>query len=198
VLALLAASSPALAADFSNRFVAAPAAPAADALYDWTGGYIGVNLGYGWAQVTNLGARPSGAEGGLQAGYNWQAGQLVLGGETDIQLSSASDRFAGWQFSNPWFGSLRGRAGFAVNNVLFYATAGLAYGELRARLAGLSESKQHIGFTAGAGMEFGLTRNLSARAEYVFMNLSDRGYVLTGTSNGLDANKLRLGVNYRF
>src|SRR6267142_496513 len=40
----------------------------------------------------------------------------------------ANDTFAAWKFSNPWFGTLRGRAGYAMNNVLLYATFGLAYG----------------------------------------------------------------------
>ena len=55
----------------------------------------------------------------------------MFGAETDIQLSSAEDRFALWKFSNPWFGTLRGRGGYAHNNLLFYGTVGLAYGTLR-------------------------------------------------------------------
>ena len=74
---------------------------------------------------------PSGFAGGLQAGYNVQHGAFVFGAETDIQFSGADDRFAPWKFSNPWFGTLRGRGGYAFNNILFYGTVGLAYGTLR-------------------------------------------------------------------
>ncbi|HET9902912.1 MAG TPA: outer membrane protein [Xanthobacteraceae bacterium] len=184
------------AADFAERLngIAAPSGIG----YSWAGGYFGVNLGYGWGHVTRLGGSLHGVAGGLQAGYNWQSGSFVLGGESDLQLSGADDRFAAWQFSNPWFGSLRARAGFAMNNTLFYATAGLAYGDLRMELAGIRETKTHIGWTAGAGMEVGLSRNWSARAEYLIMDLADRGYVMTGQSNGLESNLLRFGVNYRF
>ena len=66
----------------------------------------------------------------MQAGYNGQFGQFVFGGETDLQVSDADDTFAPWKFSNPWFGTLRARAGFAMSNVLFYGTVGLAYGTL--------------------------------------------------------------------
>jgi outer membrane immunogenic protein len=184
------------AADFADRMngVGAPSSIG----YSWAGGYFGVNTGYAWGRLTNLGGRLGGIAGGFQGGYNWQSGQFVLGGESDIQLSAADDRFAAWQFSNPWFGSLRARAGFAINNTLFYATAGLAYGGVRIELAGVRESKNHLGWAAGAGMEVGLTRNWSARAEYLVMDLADRGYVMTGSNNGFEGNLVRLGVNYRF
>lgn len=195
-LLLTLPSIPALAAD-AGPLPYAPSARPFDG-YDWTGGYFGVSTGYQWGRVTNNGAQPSGATGGGQAGYTWQAGRFVIGGETDLQLSGAEGTFAPWQFSNPWFGTLRGRAGFAMNNVMFYATAGLAYGELKAQLAGARESKTQSGWAAGAGMEVALARRWSAKAEYLRMDLADRGYVLTGAPNGLDANMLRLGVNYRF
>jgi outer membrane immunogenic protein len=47
-------------------------------------------------------------------------------------------------------------------------------------------------------LEVGLTPNWSARAEYLYVDLNDRGYNLTGTQNGFESNLLRFGVNYRF
>jgi outer membrane immunogenic protein len=166
--------------------------------FNWTGPYVGVNLGYQWATTTHNPTKPSGLEGGVQAGYNWQNGQFVFGAETDIQVSGADDTFAPWKFSNPWFGTLRGRAGVALNNILFYGTLGLAYGGVRGEISGLAESKTHIGWAAGGGMEVGLTPNWSARAEYLYVDLSDRSYSVTGTGNGIESNMLRFGVNYRF
>lgn len=166
--------------------------------YNWTGGYFGLSVGQQSSRVTNLGARPTGLGGGGQAGYNWQSGRFVIGGETDLQGSSAADTFAGWQFSNPWFGTTRGRAGFAMQNMLFYATAGLAYGGLESRLAGMGESNTHVGWTAGGGVEVGINRNWSARAEYLFIDFADRAYIMAGGGAGLETNLLRLGVNYRF
>ena len=147
--------------------------PPPPSIYNWTGFYGGLNLGYQWGKVNNSSIDPSGVAGGGQVGFNWQTGQFVIGGETDIQLSGADDTFAPWKFSNPWFGTLRGRVGYAVNNILFYGTAGL-------------------------GMEVGFTPNWSAKVEYLYMDLGSRVYTLTGADNGLQSSYLRFGVNYHF
>ncbi len=165
--------------------------------YNWVGPYIGVNLGYQWGSATHSGANPSGIMGGVQGGYNWQIGEFVFGAETDLQLTDADDMFAVWKFSNPWFGTLRGRAGYAMNNVMLYATFGLAYGGGSVQTGGLKESNTHVGWAAGAGMEVGLTPNWSAKAEYLFVDLSDQRYVLFANT-GFKSSILRLGVNYRF
>ena len=197
-LAVAIASSSALAADLPRGQYRPYAPPPAMAVYSWMGPYLGANLGYQWGETTHNPTEPSGIAGGVQAGYNFQSGQFVFGGEADIQLSAAEDTFAPWKFSNPWFGTVRGRAGFALNNILFYATGGLAYGNLRGEIAGLSENRTALGWTAGLGMEVGLTPNWSARVEYLYIDLADRNYSVTGTANGLESNLLRMGVNYRF
>lgn len=192
----LAMFGPALAADIgrgpSPYYAPTPAA------YNWRGFYAGLNAGYEWGTITNSGAEPSGLFGGGQLGYNWQSGAIVLGAETDIQGSGADDTFAPWKFSNPWFGTLRGRAGFALNNILIYATGGLAYGGVTAEIGGLDEDKMHIGWTGGLGMEVGFTPNWSAKVEYLYMDLNDRHYTITGANNGYEASMLRFGVNYHF
>ena len=126
VASLAAAAGTATAADLPRS--SAPYYSPAPAVYNWGGGYAGLNVGYEWGRITNSSGSPSGLEGGLQAGYNWQSGQFVFGGETDIQVSGADDTFAPWKFANPWFGTLRARGGYAMNNVLLYATLGMAYG----------------------------------------------------------------------
>jgi outer membrane immunogenic protein len=118
-------------------------AAAADYGSQWRGAYIGGNFGYQWDTVTNSGADPAGFSGGGQVGYNWQIGQFVVGLETDLQASSANATFAAYQFSNPWFGTVRGRGGIALNNILFYGTLGLAYGRGQVEVAGLRESNLH-------------------------------------------------------
>jgi outer membrane immunogenic protein len=189
------AVAPAQAADLYRgpAFAAAPFN-----VYNWNGLYVGVNLGYQWGRVTNFVGEPSGIMGGGQVGYNWHIGSIVLGLEADLQGSGADDTFAAYKFSNPWFGTVRGRAGYAMNNVLVYLTGGLAYGGMRIELGGFTESQTHIGWTIGGGVEVGLTPNWSAKAEYLYVELSDRGYVLTGVNNGLQSSIFRLGVNYRF
>jgi outer membrane immunogenic protein len=169
--------------------------------YSWTGPYVGANLGYQWASISNSPTNPSGFAAGIQAGYNWQMmNQFVFGVETDLQLSGADDVFAPWKFSNPWFGTLRGRVGYAMGNILFYGTVGLAYGGIEAQstVTGISESRTHAGWALGGGMEVALTGRWTAKAEYLYVDLSSRNFGLTGMSNGLDSGLLRLGVNYRF
>lgn len=166
--------------------------------YSWAGPYLGATVGFEWGSIDNSRINPSGIAGGIEAGYNFQRGAFVFGGETDLQLSGADDTLSPFEFSNPWFGTLRGRAGVTFNNVLLYGTAGLAYGDLRADSAFLSESHTSIGWVAGGGVEVGLTPRWSAKAEWLYLDLSDRTFSVTGTSNGLAADLLRMGVNYRF
>jgi outer membrane immunogenic protein len=166
--------------------------------FSWAGPYLGGNLGYNWGTVDNNPTKPSGFLGGVQGGYNWQNGPWVFGVEGDLQLNAADDTFAPWKFSNPWFGTVRGRAGYAFSNVLFYGTGGLAFGSLRAETFGLTETHTSAGWTAGVGAEFGLAQNWSAKIEYLYVNLSDSQFSLTGMSNGYQFGLVRAGVNYHF
>ena len=166
--------------------------------YSWAGPYLGANLGYEWGSVNNNPAKPSGFVGGVQAGYNFQNGPWVFGVEGDIQAAGADDTFAPWKFSNPWFGTLRGRAGYAFSNVLFYGTAGLAFGELRAQTFGWTESHTSAGWTIGAGAEVMFAPNWSAKLEYLYLDLSTSQFAITGVSNGYSASVVRAGVNYHF
>ena len=166
--------------------------------YSWAGPYLGGNLGYGWGSVDNNPTKPSGFAGGIQAGYNWQSGSWVFGAEGDIQASGAEQTFAPWKFSNPWFGTLRGRVGYALGNVMFYGTGGLAFGELRATTFGVSESHTNAGWTAGVGAEMGFAPNWSAKVEYLYVDLANSNFVITGASHGLSFSTVRAGVNYHF
>ena len=197
-LALASLASPAGAADIPRSPSPAYVTATPFGVYNWNGFYVGANLGYQWGRVDSLSLNPRGIAGGLQGGYNWQTGQFVVGVETDLQIASADDTFAAYKFSNPWFGTARLRAGWAMNNILLYATAGLAYGGGKLDAFGSSESQTHIGWAAGGGVEIGFTPHWSAKAEFLYVDLSERSYVLSGTSNGLASGVVRLGVNYRF
>jgi outer membrane immunogenic protein len=197
VLALIGAGTSAQAADiYRGRGPYTVQQPLN--VYSWAGPYVGVNVGYAWGDITNSIASPSGAVGGIQGGHNWQFGQWVVGIEGDIQASGASDTFAAWKFSNPWFGTLRGRGGFALNNILIYGTGGLAFGSVRAEVLNLAESHSVAGWTLGAGAEIGIAQNWSAKAEYLYVNLNNSQFALTGLPNGYQFSVVRLGVNYRF
>uniref|UniRef100_Q07T55 Putative outer-membrane immunogenic protein n=1 Tax=Rhodopseudomonas palustris (strain BisA53) TaxID=316055 RepID=Q07T55_RHOP5 len=166
--------------------------------YSWAGPYLGGNLGYAWGDIHNNSAKPSGLSGGIQGGYNWQSGQMVYGLEGDLQITGANDTFAQYKFSNPWFGTVRGRIGYAFNNVMFYGTGGLAYGELTAEMGGLSQSHTNAGFTVGAGAEFGLMPNWTAKIEYLYVDLGESNFSLTTRSHSYEFGIVRFGVNYHF
>jgi outer membrane immunogenic protein len=167
--------------------------------YSWAGPYLGGNLGYAWGSVDNNPTKPSGFVGGVQGGYNWQqASPWVFGIEGDIQATGADDTFAPWKFSNPWFGTVRGRVGYAFNNVLFYGTGGLAVGELGAGKFGRSDYHTNAGWTVGVGAEMGFAPNLSAKIEYLYVDLANSNFVVTGASNGYRFGLIRAGVNYHF
>jgi len=187
---LLAMTSVASAADY---FAPSPLGP-----YSWIGPYTGATAGYQWGWVSHSPTQPSGIEGGIEGGYNWQRGNFVFGGEADLNLSTASATVAPLEFSSPWFSTVRGRGGVTFGNVLVYGTAGLAYGDLRADAAGLSESHANIGWTGGAGVEVGFTPRWSAKAEWLYLDFAGSNFSVSGTNNGLTANLLRFGVNYRF
>jgi outer membrane immunogenic protein len=167
-------------------------------MYSWAGPYLGGNVGWAWGTVDNNPTRPSGFVGGVQAGYNWQTGPWVFGVEGDLQATGASDTFAPWKFSNPWFGTVRGRAGYAFNNILFYGTTGLAFGELRGETFRLAETNTNAGWTVGLGAEFGLAQNWSAKLEYLYVDLNDSNFTITGAQNGYRFGLVRAGVNYHF
>jgi outer membrane immunogenic protein len=135
--------------------MALKAPPPAPVYYNWSGFYLGVNVGGSWghqsdeefvagAPVAVGTAHPNGVIGGGQIGYNWQfnSGALgnawVLGFEADFQGTSerAGDSFAlatgtSGSFNDKldWFGTVRGRTGIAFNRVLPYVTGGWAYGD---------------------------------------------------------------------
>jgi outer membrane immunogenic protein len=166
--------------------------------YSWAGPYLGGTLGYEWGTVANNPSKPSGLAGGLTVGYNWQNGPWVFGAEGDINLTGANDTFAPWKFSNPWFGTIRGRAGYAFNNILFYGTGGLAFGSLRAETFGLSESHTTVGWTLGLGTEFGLAQNWTAKIEYLYVDLDSSNFVITGAKNDYRSGVVRAGINFHF
>jgi outer membrane immunogenic protein len=164
--ALLASGASAQAADLP-----VPAAPYFKApvvqVYDWTGFYVGVNLGVGQDRsYTGLSAFGSTAQsrlgangfmGGGQIGYNWQynnflglgLANVVLGLETDLQGGGIKDNTTciflcsggvgfGLNQKLDWFGTARGRIGLANGPVLSYVTGGVAYGDVKTTVTDLS------------------------------------------------------------
>ena len=97
---------------------------------------------------------------------------------------------------------MRGRVGYAADRFLPYVTGGAALGNINATTNGLTTSASNAGWTIGAGLEFAVTPNWSAKAEYLYVSL---GKFNCGPNCGaptdnvsFSANLVRGGINYRF
>ena len=217
LVGLVAATGYASSADLSPATVPA----VAPAVYNWSGLYLGLNAGYGFGSETTTAsgggvsaaasANAPGFIGGAQFGMNYQTGIIVWGFEADFDASAQNQSLASGVLSGtsqmPWFGTLRGRLGVAFDRLLVYGTAGGGAGELRSSFTipgGATSTTVTYGtWTAGGGLEYGITDNLSARLEYLYL---DTGNVNTGTigppataiTSRLQDNLVRVGLNYRF
>lgn len=223
-LALIAA--PALAADLPRRSGAVAPAPVYSApVFTWTGFYVGAQAGYGWGKnkwaITGsatdaFNVNSDGFLGGVHAGYNWQSGALVLGVEGDLEYSAregdvtrtiaAASTKLGTDIG--WGGSARLRAGYAVDRALLYVTAGLVGADIQqsATRSGVTvkNSGFEYGWTAGAGVEYAIDQNWSARLEYRYSDFGTSKTSTTafgGTVNGkfdTTDHAVRAGLSYRF
>ena len=217
----------AIAADLPMK-APAPALTPAAVVHNWTGFYVGINGGYGWADhnwtyvaggVTVNHTASGGLIGGTIGG-NYQIGNWVLGAEADWDWAQINGSAA---CPNPLYscktemrsiGTVRARAGYAWNNVLLYGTGGFAWGDMRVETTFLpggaippsgtstnGSNRTLTGWTAGAGIEFAFLSNWSAKFEYLYYDLgADRFPVDFGlrVSASPKGNIIRVGVNYHF
>jgi len=176
------------------------------AVVNWSGFYAGVNVGYGWNGAANTDLDPSGVIGGGQFGYNFQSGHFVFGVETDFEGAGISDSsaFLGEKSAMDFFGTVRGRAGYAFDRALLYATAGYAYGEVRNHFSGFGAcSETQSGWVAGGGVEYKLAPNWSGKIEYQYLDLdasdpNGPGPLGISWGNDTQVHTIRVGVNYFF
>ena len=177
--------------------------------YNWTGLYGGFNAGYGWASISNSSlSNPKGFVGGGQLGYNWQSGALVLGVEADLQgtAQKSSDVIAGVTINQklPYFGTVRGRIGYAADRWLLYVTGGWAYlnYKLDATAGGvtISSDASKSALALGGGVEWAVWDRWSAKLEYLYIDTGNTTVTLFGapsTGRARD-NIARVGLNYHF
>jgi outer membrane immunogenic protein len=225
VLSALAAT-PAFAADVP---VKAPVtkAPVAVAMFNWSGFYVGANIGGAWGKnsldessgiwwVTRSELDPSSVIGGLQAGQNWQVSNLVYGVEADISLLSAKGRtnfpgVASHESELTALGTVRGRVGIASDRTLFFITGGGAYGRVKneaidpASFAGATSASRDSsawGWVAGGGIEHAFANNWSARVEFLHTRFAGDTVAVPGTAYVFrfkdSVSVARGGINYRF
>jgi len=180
--------------------------------YNWTGFYIGINGGGGFGRSTWDTTGSFDTSGGLvggTVGYNYQFGQAVAGVEGDIDWADISGTTntacpPGCKTSDNWLSTVRGRLGYAADRFMPFITGGAAFGDIKATVPGfVGADNTKAGWTLGAGLEFAIAGNWTAKAEYLYVDL---GKFNCGLSCGVVAadnvsfttNLIRAGVNYRF
>jgi outer membrane immunogenic protein len=244
-IGVILGSGMASAADLAPQGYYTKAPAVVVAAYDWSGFYIGANGGWGQERtcetLTNgaLGvpvaparagcSSGSGAVLGGQYGYRWQTGAFVFGAEAQGDWSNLKG--ANVSQVNPLvtnqtkiegLGLFTGQVGYAWNNALFYAKGGAAV--VADKYNGLSSatgivvnqtSETRIGGVAGAGIEYGFTRNWSVALEYdhLFMGNDNKTFISTGMGAGnlvpaggisramnigQNADMVTARINYRF
>jgi outer membrane immunogenic protein len=176
--------------------------------------------------TTEYSATKSGVTGGVQAGFDWQRGSTVLGIVADFNWADLEARthvepnnpavidqsFAG---TLKWFGTVRGRAGLAVDDMLVYVTGGIAYASIESAitdrtLAGggvnlnFSFTDTRWGLVGGVGAETALGGGWTLNSELLYMQFENNrvqprlGPTVFNVENNDSAWVSRVGLNYRW
>lgn len=171
---------------------------------------------------------------GMQAGYNWMLpSRWVLGVEADVSFPNSdvvvpysvrgSQTVFGPAIGNANFGeaviqhgTLRGRMGYAFDELLVYGTGGIAwtYDEVsRTQLSGLAVGGSavpstvetarllRLGWAAGIGIEMRVTNEWTARVEYLSTGFARSAALFPAGAQTFDSSlamqSIRVGLNYR-
>jgi outer membrane immunogenic protein len=200
--------------------------------FTWTGFYVGGHGGFAQGEFdffTPVTTTPSehvkGAFGGVQAGYNFQIRNVVLGLEADASFGKLDDlahdgNYLTESTSIKAFGTARARAGYAFGQILPYVTGGLGWANATVGDAcpagalfgycshptvgaySASNNATYFGWTAGAGLEVAINQNWSVKAEYLHADLGQKLFTMNAPAFSLDpalkTDTGKIGVNYRF
>jgi outer membrane immunogenic protein len=164
---------------------------------------------------------PNGFTAGGTIGYNWQFGSTVLGIEGDWNWIDAKKTIddPDWpsqhQAKINSFGTIRGRAGLALDRTFLYLTAGVGFVDQDVHAVitdscssrcGFTKSDTKVGLAAGAGAEFAISGPWTAKVEYIYINVpADKSIPDVSPINvsdqynvKTDLHVVRAGLNYRF
>lgn len=181
--------------------------------YNWSGFYVGANFGGAWSSGSlkipgnNFYGGLTEFMGGVQAGYNFQLGHLLLGVEGEFDGAT----FGRPTLSTPtlgsvsqnWIATAAGRVGFVQDRWLVYGKlgGGWAYSNALLNFPGVvwNGSNTSSGWLAGAGVEYGFKSNWTLKLEYSFLSLGNwTSPTLPAVQLNRDLQMVKFGVNYKF
>ena len=213
------------AADLPMRPAPMPQAPVvyAPQTYNWTGFYIGGNIGGGfanskWSDPFTAGTdtfSKDGFIGGGQIGYNYQYNWLVLGAEGDFDwtgLKGSGNDAIGDSINTKteWTSTVTGRIGTAFDRFLVYGKGGVAFAHDHSTLTDIfggtaTANLNRTGWTAGAGLEYALDKNWTAKLEYDYLGFGSEALALPtpafpayASNASLNVQEVKFGINYKF
>ena len=217
--ALIAFAAPAFAADIPARtYAKAPVYTAPQAVYNWTGFYIGGHVGGAFAGNNSLEGSGGRFLGGVQGGADYQfATNWVIGAEAQYSWLANNNNgvlFPGSTLvttNNNQLGSVTGRLGYTWGPALLYAKGGYAWRDnpnIGVSVGGVpaaftTTGNHKDGYTVGAGLEYMFAPNWSAKAEYQYYNFGNTTFAsgpapIVGARFRDDEHTVKVGVNYRF
>jgi len=212
-----------LAAQAQSASISSGGTPSPNAM--WDGFYAGVNAGGIWGNTSaaigenNTGGGFAGSGGGfvggVQGGYNYLFGPVLLGGEIDFQGSTLTSGISGGagpssisgQSSLPWFSTFRARVGYPVGSVMPYVTGGAVWGHQTlsgydsAAGGAFSASNNFWTYAVGAGVEGHLSERWTGKLEYLFIGTPNTALstpATTSINESAVGNVIRVGLNYHF
>jgi len=233
---------------------------AKSAQYDWSGPYVGLEVGNRHVGMDGLaytidptssigGQRGSsaasqgydGVVGNVHAGYNWQTQyNFVFGVEASANFADTNYDFSGTSvqgisfkhYNQDFNVAFKGRFGYSLGKILLFGSGGGTWEHFRTTNTqgpcgdggtppSFSKSNcstgpynavpygkmdvssdDNIGWTAGGGVELGITKHVSARVEYVHSDYGTYKFAYPSFNRGTDlalrTNDVMVGVNYKF
>lgn len=181
--------------------------------YNWSGFYLGPNLGGAWTSgslpisVNNLYGGITEFIGGGQAGYNFQAGHFLVGVEGDFDGATFGHSVLptptlGTVRQN-WTGTIAGRFGLVEDKWLLYAKLGGGWVHSNATLnfPGVTwqGSNTSSGWLAGVGVEYGFKPNWTLKLEYDYIGLGNwTSPTVPPIQLNRDLQMVKFGANYKF
>jgi opacity protein-like surface antigen len=188
--------------------------------YNWSGLYFGANVGGAWSNRTlNVAGTAwddpfsSAFIGGLQLGYNLQAGYFVVGVEGDFDWATFGP--PGFTVASPlgpvqffdrqkWISTAAARFGIAVDRWLTYAKVGGGWAQDSAAFTFSTgapiwtDTNTRGGWLLGGGIEYGFKPNWTVNLEYDYLKLSDWTAPTIPAEWRRDVQMIKMGMNYKF